>query len=97
MWSLRPVIPLSLRSRVLQALLESHPGTSRMNSLARMNVRWHNCDRDIEKLSRGCHSCQSVKHLPPVAPLKPWIWTSRASARVHIDFAGTVFEKIFLQ
>ena len=49
MWSLRAVIPLSLRSRVLQELHESHTGTSRMKSLARMNVRWPNCDRDTEK------------------------------------------------
>ncbi len=45
MWSLRAVIPLSLRSRVLQELHESHTGISRMKSLARMNVRWPNCDR----------------------------------------------------
>ena len=38
MWGLFVVIPLSLQSRVLQELHESHPGISRMKSLARMNV-----------------------------------------------------------
>ena len=39
MWSLRAAIPLPLQSRVLQELHKSHPETSRMKSLARMNVQ----------------------------------------------------------
>ena len=38
MWGLRGVIPLSLRSRFLQELLESHPGIPRIKSLATINL-----------------------------------------------------------
>ena len=33
---------------------------------------------------------------PPVAPLQPWKWPTRPWARLHVDFAGPIFGKMFL-
>lgn len=35
---------------------------------------------------KHCNSCQCVRHMPPLAPLTPWIWPGRPWKRVHVDF-----------
>ena len=46
--------------------------------------------------------CQRMPGLPdvaadtPVAPLQPWKWPTRPWARLHLDFAGPLFGKMFL-
>ena len=37
-----------------------------------------------------------MRNAPPVAPLHAWIWSSKPSQRIHIDFAGLFKGKSFL-
>lgn len=86
----RTVIPLSLQAKILQNLHQSHPGCSRMKSLARGYVYWPGIDGDIERLVRTCKGCQLAAKMP--ARVEPISWPEPEGPweRVHIDFAGPV-------
>ena len=46
--------------------------------------------------ANSCISCQAVKEAPPIAPLHPWIWPTKPWERIHVDFAGSFLNKMFL-
>ena len=96
LWGCRVLIPEQGRQAILMELHEGHPGMSRMKSLARMYVWWPGLDADIEKSVRLCQACQVVQSLPPHVPLNPWKWPSRSWARLHLDFAGPLENRMFL-
>lgn len=96
LWGIRVIIPQSLQAIVLQSLHASHPGITRMKSIARSYFWWSGLDRDIEMLAKSCNACQAVKASPSVAPLHPWVWPDAPWKRLHIDFAGPFLGKMFL-
>ena len=96
MWGMKVIVPTKLQNRVLAELHTSHPGIVKMKSLARTHVCWPGIDREIEDLVRGCPSCQSLGNKPPVMTLHPWNWPTRPWQRVHVDFAGPFFGRMFL-
>ena len=59
-----------------------------MKSVARSYFWWPGVDKDIERITNNCQSCQSVNDTPPVAPLHPWVWAAKLWQRVHCDLAG---------
>ncbi|KAK2724599.1 hypothetical protein QYM36_001180 [Artemia franciscana] len=67
----------------------------RIKSLARMRVWWPNIDDDIDKKVRSCSSCQ-LQQSNPATFNSPWPKVTRAWERVHIDFAGPFYGKIFM-
>ena len=96
LWGSRVVLPPKARRSVLTELHEGHPGMTRMKSLARMYVWWPGLEKDIENTVSSCTDCQMFQSAPPVAPLQPWKWPTRPWARIHVDFAGPLFGKMFL-
>ena len=84
MWGIRVVIPPQMRGFVLKELHQSHPGIVRMKSLARLYVWWPGIDREIKQMD------------VQLAPLHPWEYPSRPWQRLHIDFAGPFFGKMWL-
>ena len=96
LWGSRVVVPEAARKVILYELHNGHWGMSRMKSLARMFVWWPGLDSDIEQIVRKCEECQSVQSSPPLAPLHPWKWPTRPWSRLHLDFAGPLFGKMFL-
>ena len=96
LWGNRVVVPPAGRAKVVDELHESHPGVSRMKSLARSFVWWPLMDQDLENKVKCCSSCQSTRHQPAPAPLHPWEWTQRPWARLHADYAGPFCGKMFL-
>ena len=80
----------------LPELHEGHAGITRMKALARSFVWWPQIDKDLEELVKNCNDCQSTRHLPPLAPLRPWEWPQRPWARVHADYARPFMNKHFL-
>ena len=87
LWGLRVLIPTEYRERLLMDLHAEHPGMGRMKALARGFLWWPGLDQDVEQLVRECVACQSVRQVPPVAPVHPYKWPERPWARIHIDFA----------
>ena len=96
LWGARVVIPLPGRSLVLKQLHDTHPGISRMKSLARSYVWWPGLDTEIMTTVQRCDICQVHRPSPSKAPLHPWEWPSRPWARLHIDHAGPFHGKLFL-
>ena len=68
------VIPPPGRNLLLQELHETHPGGSRMKSLARGYIWWPGLDLDLENEVKRCSVCQSLRNNP--APVHPWEWTA---------------------
>ncbi|BHF83684.1 hypothetical protein SprV_0902682800 [Sparganum proliferum] len=88
MFADRVVIPSSLRPTVLRQFHVAHPGTSRMNSIARSFAYWPGIDVDIDDLVRRCCRCQQAAKMSPRQPPVPWRPSERPWSRVHIDFVG---------
>ena len=80
----------------LSDLHEGDPGMTRMKGLARMYVWWPGLEKEIEGSVNSCQECQMLQPTPPVAPLQPWRWPTLPWARLHLDFAGPLFGKMFL-
>ena len=96
LWGARVVIPPPVRDQVLQQLHDSHPGITRMKSLARSYLWWPGLDTAITSLVQNCDTCQVNRAAPSKAPLHPWEWPSRPWSRIHIDHAGPFHGKLFL-
>ena len=96
LWGARVVVPAAGHHTVLQQLHDTHPGITRMKSLARSYVWWPGLDSDIQSTVQKCDVCQSNRKSPPKAPLHPWEWPSQPWSRLHIDHAGPFHGKLFL-
>ena len=68
----------------------------RMKGLAGTIVWWPGLDGDIEYKVLGCSSCLETRNAPPTAPLHPWSWPHQLWMRVHVDYAESLPEKMFL-
>ena len=51
----------------MKELHESHPGISRMKSLARGYVWWPGLDQQLEQQVHTCAPCQQSRNKPPTA------------------------------
>ncbi|XP_026565795.1 uncharacterized protein K02A2.6-like, partial [Pseudonaja textilis] len=96
LWGTRVVIPTSLRTQVLKALHEGHPGIVRMKALARSYVWWLGLDEDIIRWVSSCNPCQESRPAPPIATPTKWESASAPWSRIHIDLAGPLHGKMFL-
>ena len=71
----RPIIPKSLRQRVLSILHSAHQGITGMMLRAEEAIFWPNITRDIKSMRLACSSCDksmpSQSNLPPVDPVIP--------------------------
>ena len=92
----RVLVPPPGRKQVLLKFHEGHPGICRMKSIAQMYTWWPGMDREIEELVKSCENCRQIQPSPPRAPLQPWSWPSKPWARIHLDYAGPVENKMFL-
>ncbi|XP_061564077.1 uncharacterized protein K02A2.6-like [Cololabis saira] len=95
MWGARVVVPKKGQADLLRQLHQSHPGISRMKSLARSYVWWPKMDQDVENTVKACSVCQEYRNVPAVAPLHPWEWPDRPWQRVHVDYAGPFMGRMF--
>ena len=72
-----------------------YPGSSRMKLLAHSHLWWPGLDLDLEKLTKSCTACLSVKQATATASLHPWVWPPKPWQCVHIDFAGPILDRMF--
>ena len=82
--------------KVIEVLHSTHPGVSRMESLARSYVWWPLMDREIERKVKDCPSCQQLLNGPVQAPLHPRELPECAWSHVHVDYAGPYEGLMFL-
>ena len=91
----RVVIPPPGRDLVLKQLHDTHPGVTKMKTLAQLYVWWPGLDSDIVSTMQKCDICQVNRPSPSKAPVHPWEWPSRPWTRIHIDHAGPFQGKLF--
>ena len=96
LWGARVVVPVALRTKVLDELHDVHPGVVRMKALARSYVWWPGIDQDIENVVRCCQTCQANQSRPAAAVAHPWEFPTRPWERLHIDHAGPMDGNTYL-
>ena len=96
LWGSRVVIPTCLQAKVLEVLHSTHIGISRMKSLARQFVWWPKLDSEIENMVKSCSTCAVSGADPPPTVLHPWEWPKQPWCRIHVDYAGPLFGKMYL-
>ena len=97
LWGCRVVVPAgACQRRVMEELHKGHPGIVRMKALARSYIWWPGMDQEIERWARACSPCTQVKSDPAPVALHPWVWPTKPWRRIHIDFAGPLFNKTYL-
>ena len=96
LWGLRVVEPSGLRERILDVLHETHTGVVKMKAVARTRVWWPAIDRDIEATAKSCSSCAMIAKDPEKAPLHSWEYPTQPWQRLHVDYAGPFFGRMFL-
>jgi transposase InsO family protein len=89
------IIPKNLQHRVLQLLHKSHLGTVKMKQLARSHCWWPTINKDIMELTRSCQTCAQLQPLPP-REFKSWEEPNLTWSRVHVDFAGPIWNSKWL-
>lgn len=67
-----------------------------MKQLARSYVWWPLIDESIEKITKGCLACLENARSPAKTPLTPWIWPPTPWHRLHADFLGPFFGRMYL-
>jgi len=96
LWGIRVVFPQNFHSKILRLLHESHPGMSKMKSLARLHVWWPGIDNHIEQFVKSCKSCSQNARDPVRVPLQQWELPAQPWQRLHIDFAGPYKDRMWL-
>ncbi|GFY15531.1 uncharacterized protein K02A2.6 [Trichonephila clavipes] len=95
MYGQRVCIPRKFRKNVLEELHAGHLGIVKMKAIARSFVYWKNIDNDIEEAAKNCVDCARYKADPPKSKVPYWEYPSMPWERIHVDFAGPIFEHTF--
>ncbi|CAF4637437.1 unnamed protein product [Rotaria sp. Silwood2] len=89
------VIPKVLQRRVLHLLHRSHLGTVKMKQLARSHCWWPGINSDIVNIIKSCSTCEKLQPLPK-QEFKSWKEPEHVWSRVHMDFAGPIWDSKWL-
>ena len=73
-----------------------HLGIVKMKKVARSYAWWPGIDRDIEILVKSFNGCLQTRNKPSPVSLHPWQLAERPWQWIHIDFAGLLMQKMFL-
>ncbi|GFX94046.1 uncharacterized protein K02A2.6 [Trichonephila clavipes] len=95
MYGQRVCIPRKFQKDVLEELHAGHLGIVKMKAIARSFVYWKNIDNDIEEAAKNCVDCARYKADPPKSKVHYWEYPSMPWERIHVDFAGPIFEHAF--
>ncbi|GFQ97795.1 uncharacterized protein K02A2.6 [Trichonephila clavata] len=94
MYGQRVCIRRKFQKNVLEELHAGHLGIVKMKAIARSLVYWKNIDKDIEEAAKNCVDCARYKADPTKAKVHYWEYLSMPWERIHVDFAGPIFEHI---
>ena len=57
---------------------------------------WPSIDTDLEKMVKSCSLCQGLRNNPTKTDLHPWEYPQNPWSRLHVDYAGPLFGKMYL-
>ena len=86
----RPLVPLSLRRQVFDAIHNlSHPGVCPTRKLISRTFVWSGLSKDVSDWTRGCLHCQRSKVQQHVRSAVPHIPVpARRFSHIHVDLVG---------
>ncbi|XP_037965358.2 uncharacterized protein K02A2.6 isoform X1 [Plutella xylostella] len=96
LWGFRVVIPEALQNLIMNELHSSHFGINRMKQIARSYFWWPTVDKDISNITSSCLMCLENRNAPEKAPLSTWPCSESVWERLHADFLGPIYGKMFL-
>ncbi|XP_041450616.1 uncharacterized protein LOC121404688 [Drosophila obscura] len=79
----------------LYGIILSTSSTRVMKQLARQHVWWPGIDDDIATIAKNCSVCK-IANPGPVEEFQSWPKSTSAWERIHIDFAGPIFDSMWL-
>lgn len=94
-WGFRIIVPVSCKDQILSEIHKSHFGIVRMKEIARSYFWWPKLDRDIELVTQTCMICLQNSKTPPKTQ-KPWPIPPGPWHRLHADFLGPFYNKMYL-
>lgn len=94
-WGYRIIIPSTLQQLVLNELHKSHFGIIRMKEIARSYFWWPNLNKEIENITKNCIVCLQNSKSPSKIQ-KPWPVPPSPWYRIHADFLGPFYNKMYL-
>ena len=89
------IIPTELRPRVINMLHQGHIGLVKMKQLARSHCWWPKINKDILHAVRSCTVCAQTQIVPRQS-FHSWEEAKEVWSRVHVDFAGPVWNSKWL-
>lgn len=89
------MIPDALKQQTLKLLHDGHWGVVKMKQLARQHIWWYKIDEDIVQIASKCGICKMENQAPP-KEYQSWPNATKPWSRVHIDFAGPIFNSMWL-
>lgn len=95
-WGHRIIIPDTIRQQVLHELHKSHFGSTRMIEIAKSYFWWPKLNEDIINITKQCTICLSHRNTPSKTPLRTWPVPPSPWYRIHADFLGPLYGKMFL-
>ncbi|GFQ78634.1 uncharacterized protein K02A2.6 [Trichonephila clavata] len=95
MYGKRICIPKKFQKNVLEELHAECLGIAKMKAIARSFVYWKNIDKGIEEVAKNCVDCARHKTDHTKAKVHYWEFPSMPWERIHVDFAGPIFEHMF--
>ena len=67
-----------------------------MKSLAHQFLWWPKLDADIDKIVKSCNTCTIFGADSSPTVLHLWEWSRQPWSRIHVDYAGPLYGKMFL-
>ncbi len=81
----RPMVPQSLRNKVIQAAHRTHAGMSSTKLLLKQNVWWPGMDRDVESYIRAYKICATKPKAMVESQRHSWERPSKPFERIYMD------------
>ena len=82
----RPVVPKSLRARVVEHVHAGHPGLSTMCNRLSSSLYWPNYKDDLLRYKQGCSTCLKIAPSNPSLPPRPPVSPEYPFQNVVCDF-----------
>lgn len=93
---LQVIIPESLQEPLIAALHHGHMGINRMRNLARQHFWFPKMEQMIRETAERCSECAKVGPEMAKTSLHPWEEPEKPWDRIHIDYAGPKYGKMWL-
>ncbi|KAL7289527.1 hypothetical protein TKK_0016502 [Trichogramma kaykai] len=95
LWGYRFIIPVKFNEDLLKEIHVTHMESSKIKSLARQYFWWPKLDSDIEQYSKNYNICNKIACNSNKASLIKFEQCNKVLERIHCDFLGPMYGKMY--